>query len=74
MVHITTIPWFSFTALSHPRHFKFRESIPKISFGKFFSENQKLLMPVAVHVHHALIDGYHVGQFFELFQEILDRE
>ncbi len=28
-------------------------------------------MPVAVHVHHALADGYHIGLFVEKFQELL---
>lgn len=26
-------------------------------------------MPISVHVHHALVDGYHVGQFFDFLQE-----
>ena len=33
----------------------------------------KLLMPVAVNVNHALVDGYHVGQFFKKFQLELDK-
>ena len=34
--------------------------------------NGRLLMPVAVDVHHALCDGVHVGRFFERFQANLD--
>ena len=26
------------------------------------------LMPVSVEVHHALVDGLHVGRFYEAFQ------
>ncbi|MDB5207744.1 MAG: Chloramphenicol acetyltransferase [Flavisolibacter sp.] len=26
-------------------------------------------MPFSIHVHHALIDGFHAGQFVDLFQE-----
>jgi len=29
------------------------------------------VMPVSVHVHHALMDGYHVGQYIELFGQLL---
>ena len=32
-----------------------------------------MLMPIAVNVNHALIDGYDVGQFFEKFQAELDK-
>jgi chloramphenicol O-acetyltransferase type A len=29
-------------------------------------------MPVSVEVHHALVDGIHVGRFFEIYQGYLD--
>jgi len=28
-------------------------------------------MPFSVHVHHGLMDGYHVGQFLEHFQTLM---
>jgi chloramphenicol O-acetyltransferase type A len=31
------------------------------------------MMPVSVEVHHALVDGLHVGRFYEAFQRGLDR-
>jgi chloramphenicol O-acetyltransferase type A len=36
-------------------------------------ENGKKSMPVSVHVHHMLMDGYHVGQFIDAFQELMNR-
>jgi chloramphenicol O-acetyltransferase type A len=32
-------------------------------------QNGQLQMPVSIHVHHALMDGYHVGQFIDQFQK-----
>ena len=29
-------------------------------------------MPVSIHGHHALMDGYHVGMFVEKFQNLLN--
>ena len=29
-------------------------------------------MPVSINVHHALMDGYHVGLFIEKFQKLLN--
>ncbi len=69
VIHYSSLPWLNFTAISHARSFSFKDSCPKISFGKL-SETKK--MPVSVHVHHALMDGFHVGQFVEVFQEILN--
>jgi chloramphenicol O-acetyltransferase type A len=72
VVHCSSLPWLNFTSLSHARSFTFKDSCPKISFGKMTDVNGLLTMPVSVHVHHALMDGYHVGQFVELLQERLD--
>lgn len=72
VIHYSSIPWIDFTSISHARSFAFKDSIPKISFGKMTEEHGRRWMPVSVHVHHALMDGYHVGQFCERFQELLN--
>ncbi len=71
VIHYSTLPWISFTAISHDRNFSNGDSIPKIAFGKFFRQGEKLLMPVSVNAHHGLMDGLHAGKYFELFQELL---
>lgn len=71
ILHYSTLPWADFTSTSHARKFDISRSIPKITFGKISRENEKMWMPVSVHVSHALMDGYHVGKFVERFQELL---
>lgn len=70
LVHMTALPWFAFTAFTHARGRG--DDRPKIAFGRFTAQGERLLMPVAVDVHHALCDGVHVGRFFEQFQARLD--
>ena len=72
VIHYSSVPWLNFTSLSHARSFSFKDSCPKISFGKMTEVNGRKQMPVSIHVHHALMDGFHVGQFVELFQELLE--
>ena len=73
LIHFSAIPWVDFTALSHARSFTFADSCPKISFGKMsVSENGKRTMPMSVHVHHGLMDGLHVGQFVDYFQDLMN--
>lgn len=69
-VHMTALPWFAFTAFTHARGQS--DDRPKVAFGRFKEEGARLLMPVAVDVHHALCDGVHVGRFFEQLQANLD--
>jgi chloramphenicol O-acetyltransferase type A len=70
-IHCTTIPWISFTSFSHARNWRREDSVPKISFGKFVRENDRLLMPFSVEVHHALVDGLHVGRYVARIEEML---
>lgn len=72
LIYITSIPWISFTNITHPIQMNPVDSIPRISWGKYFEEGDKIKLPLSVQAHHALVDGIHVGQFFQTFQEILD--
>ncbi len=74
VIYFSAIPWIKFTSLSHTRHYAISDSVPKISFGKVYADNGKKMMPVSVHVHHALMDGYHVGMYFDLFQKFLNNQ
>lgn len=70
-IHFTTLPWVSFTSFSHARNWRREDSIPKIAFGKFVKENQRTLLPFSVEVHHALMDGLHVGRYVKRLEEML---
>ncbi|HEY2963646.1 MAG TPA: CatA-like O-acetyltransferase [Pyrinomonadaceae bacterium] len=70
-IHCTTLPWISFTSFSHARNWRREDSVPKISFGKFTREADRTLMPFSVEVHHALVDGLHVGRYVARVEEML---
>ena len=70
-IHSSALPWFSFTSLKEPFSGG-KDSVPKLAFSKTYKENESLLMNVGISANHALIDGYHVGQFAELFQKNLN--
>lgn len=74
VVHFSALPWVSFTSLSHARQFKRADSCPKISTGKLHESNGRTVMPVSVHGHHALMDGVHVGRFFQVLEALLGSE
>ena len=68
LLHFSTMPWVSFTSITHARNFKNNDSIPKIVFGKFYKKKKKWYLPISIEVHHALMDGYHVGKYLKLLQ------
>lgn len=72
LIRYSVLPWFDFTSISHARDLSRPDSAPRITFGKITEADGHSTMPVSIHVHHALIDGLHVSQFIEKFQQSLN--
>jgi len=70
MVFLTSMPWVSFTSILHPIQLKPADSFPRIAWGKFFEENGRVKLPLSVQVHHAMMDGMHVGHLFMEVEDI----
>jgi chloramphenicol O-acetyltransferase type A len=68
LVYYSVIPWVSFTSFKHAAPGDTKKSVPRMVFGRVFDDGEKKKMPFSVEVHHALMDGIHVGKYFELFQ------
>ena len=71
-IHYSSAPWFKITGLTHARNFKFQDSVPKITFGKFETTGDKKIMNISINGHHGLMDGSHVAEYLKLFQELLN--
>lgn len=69
MFFITSVPWFSFTSIAHPYCQQYG-TIPVVTIGKFFQQGDKWMMPVGLQVHHGVIDGFHLGRFYGLLEEM----
>ncbi len=72
LLFMTAIPWVSFTSFMHPMNLQPADSVPRFAWGKFFEDGKILKMPLGVQVHHALMDGIHVGKFYNAVQDYLD--
>lgn len=68
LLHYSVIPWIAFTGFMHARRLGTNDSVPKIVFGKYHAAGNAVKMPVSVEAHHALMDGWHAGKFFESLQ------
>ena len=67
-VYMTTIPWLNFTQFTHAMPGDPADSVPRLAFGKIVGGS----MPVAVEVHHGLVDGLHVGRFYAEMEDALN--
>jgi chloramphenicol O-acetyltransferase type A len=73
LLYMTSIPWVSFTSIQHPIHLHTIDSVPRIAWGKFFAAGSALKLPLSVQVHHALLDGVHIGRYYTQVQAYLDQ-
>ena len=63
LLFISTLPWLSYTALVQPVPAP-ADSNPRITWGRFYAEGEKTLLPVSVLCNHALVDGLHIAAFY----------
>lgn len=67
---ISSVPWMSYTCITHPVPYP-ADSNPRISWGKYFEQNGRILLPVSLLCHHALADGLHMSRFYDALNETL---
>ena len=63
---VSSLPWLSFTSLSLPVPNP-PDSNVRITFGRFYAQDGKTLLPLNLTAHHALADGIHLARFYETF-------
>jgi len=68
---LSALPWISFTSIQHAMH-QNPDSVPRISWGKYFEDRDSTKMPLSVQTHHGLVNGKQVGLFFQIMQKFLD--
>lgn len=66
LVYHSSLPWLRFTSFTNA--LSGSDSIPRITFGKYFADGASWRMPLAVEVHHALVDGLDVARLVEAFE------
>lgn len=69
---ISNIPWTSFSSfnLNPPNGSSYL--LPIFTSGKYFRQENRILLPISVQVHHAVCDGFHVCRFLNELQEQAD--
>lgn len=71
IISFSSIPWIKYTHFIRTIKKLGKDTNPKITFGKYAWEGDRLMMPFTVQVHHGLMDGLHVGRYFIRLEEYL---
>ena len=72
--NVSMIPWQSFSSfhLELPRGEDYL--LPIFTLGRYRPVEGKLLLPLALQVHHAVCDGFHACRFVEELQALVSGE
>ena len=70
--NISMVPWLEFTGFNINVTGDGKFLLPIFTMGKFFERDGKRLLPLAIQVHHAVCDGYHIGLCVSKLQEYVD--
>lgn len=72
VAYLSCMPWLDYTGINNALP-NADDCIPRVSWGKFVDEGTRWRMAMTLEVHHALVDGQHVGAYFEAVQAALDQ-
>lgn len=69
LIYISCLPWFDLTCCTNERQVDIDDAIPRITWGKYIrQENGRETLGLSIEVNHRLVDGVHLGRFYESLQ------
>lgn len=69
-IWVSYVPWFNFSSLVPS--FDKDNTIPQFIWDKFIFEGDRCYINLMIMVHHGFADGYHISQFLEKFNNLID--
>lgn len=68
---VSSLPWTSFTGFTLDVGGPSGHLAPIFTLGRYVEREGRLLLPLAVQVHHAAADGFHTARLVEELRELL---
>ena len=72
LIYFSCLPWFDLTCCTNERNLDVDDAIPRICWGKFVERDGRKELGLSIEVNHCLIDGVHIGRFYETLQQQLN--
>ncbi len=72
MFLVSANPWVSFTSFDLIVANMDNFLVTRFTLGKYYTQGDKVLMPLAIQVHHKVGEGKHVGRIINELQQYCD--
>lgn len=71
VAYLSCVPWLDYTSLNNALP-DAHDCIPRVGWGRIVPDGARSTMAMTIEVHHALVDGRQVGDFFAAVQAAAD--
>lgn len=71
---VSMVPWTSFEGFNLNLEKGYGYLLPIFTMGRYYKNEERWLLPLAVQVHHGVCDGFHVSRFINELQELIKEE
>lgn len=68
---VSMIPWTSFEGFNLNLQKGYEYLLPIFTMGKYQKEADRILLPLAIQVHHAVCDGFHISRLIREAQDMI---
>ena len=65
LIYFTCLPWFPLTSLTNEKDLKPWDSVPRAAWGRWEEQKDKTMLNLSLELNHRLLDGVHVGRFYQ---------
>lgn len=71
---VSMLPWATFEGFNLNLQKGYDYLKPIFTMGKYYRKKERILLPLAIQVHHAVCDGFHVCRFINELQALINNE
>lgn len=71
--NVSMIPWTTFESFNLNLQKGYTYLSPIFTLGRYYKADERFLMPLYIQVHHAVCDGFHVCQFLNELQDLINK-
>ena len=71
---VSMVPWTTFEGFNLNLQKGFEYLLPIFTMGKYYQEQERHWLPLAIQVHHAVCDGFHVSRFVSELQDLINQK
>lgn len=71
---VSMVPWTSFEGFNLNLEKGYSYLLPIFTMGRYYKNEERWLLPLAVQVYHGVCDGFHVSRFINELQELIKEE